>query len=39
MTAGEGMSTAIAIYHGRFGRASLYQLDRPLTKPRTARVT
>ena len=26
------MSTAIAIYHGPFGRASLYQLDRPLTK-------
>lgn len=26
------MSTAIAIYHGDFGRASLYQLDRPLTK-------
>ncbi len=26
------MSTAIAIYHGRFGRASLYLLDRPLTK-------
>jgi len=26
------MSTAISIYHGRFGRASLYQLDRPLTR-------
>jgi AraC-like DNA-binding protein len=26
------MSTAIAIYHGRFGRASLYHLNRPMVK-------
>lgn len=25
------MSTAVAVYHGRFGRATLYQLDRPMT--------
>ncbi len=25
------MSTAISIYHGRFGRATLYQLNRPMT--------
>lgn len=25
------MSTALAVYHGRFGRATLYHLDRPIT--------
>jgi AraC-like DNA-binding protein len=25
------MSTAVAIYHGRFGRATLYRLNRPMT--------
>ncbi len=25
------MSTAISVYHGAFGRAALYHLDRPLT--------
>ncbi|MEM8972114.1 MAG: AraC family transcriptional regulator [Pseudomonadota bacterium] len=25
------MSTAISVYHGEFGRAALYHLDRPLT--------
>lgn len=25
------MSTAISVYHGRFGRATLYQLNRPMT--------
>jgi len=25
------MSTALAVHHGRFGRASLYQLNRPMT--------
>ena len=26
------MSTAVAIYHGRFGRASLYRLNRPMAR-------
>jgi hypothetical protein len=26
-----GMSTALSIYHGRFGRATLYRLNRPMT--------
>jgi AraC-like DNA-binding protein len=25
------MSTALAVYHGRFGRATLYRLNRPMT--------
>jgi AraC-like DNA-binding protein len=25
------MSTALAVFHGRFGRATLYQLNRPMT--------
>src|SRR5579864_835027 len=26
---GEGMSRALAVFHGRFGRATVYQLNRP----------
>ena len=25
----EGMSRALAVFHGRFGRATVYQLNRP----------
>ena len=25
------MSRALSVYHGRFGRATLYELDRPMT--------
>jgi AraC-like DNA-binding protein len=27
----DGMSRALSVYHGRFGRATLYELNRPMT--------
>jgi hypothetical protein len=33
------MSRALAVFHGRFGRATVYQLNRPSTCMRIAKGT